>query len=128
MCPSIFVRTDSLPLTPNGKTDTTALPAPDENNTIRDHSYVAPETDVEKRVSSILANVLGVPSIGRHDNFFLLGGHSLLGVHVLAKLRSTFGVEVSLKQLFETPNAAQLSAAVEHLLGSRTASGTTKMA
>ncbi|MCU1296845.1 MAG: Peptide synthetase [Acidobacteriaceae bacterium] len=128
MCPSIFVRTHSLPLTPNGKTDTTALPAPDENNTIRDRSYVAPETDVEKRVSSILANVLGVPSIGRNDNFFLLGGHSLLGVHVLAKLRSTFGVEVSLKQLFETPNAAQLSAAVEHILGSRMASGTRKMA
>jgi amino acid adenylation domain-containing protein len=123
MCPSVFVLIHSLPLTTNGKIDVTALPLPADNNTIRDCFYVAPVTDIEERVSRILANVLGVENVGRDDNFFLLGGHSLLGVQVLAKLQKTFGVQISLKQLFENPTLAQLSIEVERLLASSSASG-----
>jgi amino acid adenylation domain-containing protein len=118
MCPSIFVQICSLPLTPNGKTDLAALPAPDDCNTIRDHSDAAAVTEIEECVSGILARVLGMKSLGRDENFFLVGGHSLLGAQVLTQLQKTFDTQISLKHLFENPTVAQLSTLVERQLAS----------
>jgi acyl carrier protein len=89
---------------------------PEDCNTIRDYSYVAPVTEVEELVSRILARVLGIESVGRDDNFFLVGGHSLLGAQVLAQVQKAFNIQISLKQLFENPTLAQLSIEIERLL------------
>jgi acyl carrier protein len=71
---------------------------------------------VEKRIAGILANLLGLEQVGANDNFFLLGGHSLLATQVITRLRGTFGVELSLRSLFEAPTVAELSNEVERLL------------
>ena len=79
MVPSAFVRLDALPLNSSGKLDRAALPAPTSLNTIADEVYIAPRTTVEKRVVSILAELLGLEKVGVNDNFFFLGGTFLAG-------------------------------------------------
>jgi acyl carrier protein len=116
MMPSIFVRLESLPLTSSGKVDRACLPAPSAKNTISDGAYIAPCTVVEQRLSGILANLLGIDQVGVDENFFLLGGHSLLGTQVITQVRDTFGVEFRLQTLFEAPTVAELSAEIDRLL------------
>jgi len=113
MVPEAFVRVDSFPLTPHGKVDRQALPAPAPANTLTDDSGAAPATLTERRVARILAGLLNRNEIGRDDNFFLLGGHSLLGAQLIARLRHAFGVEIPLQRLFEGPTVAALAAEVE---------------
>jgi acyl carrier protein len=74
--------------------------------------YVAPRTEVEREVAAIWAEVLGVEEVGVHDNFFELGGHSLLATQIVSRLRSTFGVAIELREVFETPTVEALSLAV----------------
>ena len=119
MVPVAFVRLDSLPLNASGKLNRSALPAPTSQNTIADEIYLAPRTAVEKRMVSILATLLGLEKIGLNDNFFFLGGHSLLGTQLIARVRNTFGVELSLRKVFDSPTAAELSDEIECLLSSR---------
>jgi amino acid adenylation domain-containing protein len=116
MIPSIFVKLDSLPLNSSGKVDKAMLPAPDVANTLRDSAFVAPRTPIEERVASMLASLLDVGEVSVEDNFFLLGGHSLLGTQLIARIRDAFAVELTLKSLFDSPTAAKLSAEVETLL------------
>lgn len=116
MVPSVFVSLDSLPLTANGKVDRRALPLPHESNLLRQGPCDLAQTLVEKRVAVIVANLLGLPQVGVNDNFFLLGGHSLLGTQVIARVRESFNVELSLRTLFESPTVAHLSAEIERLL------------
>jgi amino acid adenylation domain-containing protein len=116
MVPTVFVRVDLLPLTPNGKVDRRALPPPNQTNTLRDTPFVAARTLVEARVARIVAPVLGLDEVSVNDNFFLLGGHSLLGTQLIARLSAAFGIELSLRNLFEAPTVAQLAAEVEHVL------------
>ena len=116
MVPVTFVGLPALPLTPNGKVDRAGLPPPDESNTIGRAISSSPRSKVEERVSEIVAVLLELPTVGTEDNFFLLGGHSLLGTQMIARVREAFGVELPLRALFDSPTVAGLSAEVERLL------------
>jgi amino acid adenylation domain-containing protein len=113
MVPAVFVRLEALPLTPNGKTDATALPAPNADNTLRDEKFIAPRTPTEERLATMLSALLGLEQVSVNDNFFMLGGHSLLGTQLIAQLRGTFGVELPLRTLFDAPTIEQLSLEIE---------------
>lgn len=113
MVPGIFVALDHLPLTPNGKVDRAALPAPTEANTLREAQPTAPRTEAEAAVAQILQELLGVQSLGVEDNFFALGGHSLLGTQLISKVRQAFGVSLTLRDVFEAPTAAGIAARIE---------------
>jgi surfactin family lipopeptide synthetase A len=117
MLPATFVRVDALPLTTHGKVDREALPAPDATNTLQDDISNGARTETEQRIAEILGELLELEEIGLDDNFFMLGGHSLLGAQVIARLRDAFGVEIGLRSLFEAPTVAELSVEVERLAG-----------
>ena len=72
-------------------------------------AFVAPRTPVEQQVADVWAEVLGIDRVGSHDNFFEAGGHSLLAMQVMSRLRKTFGVEIPLRRLFEQPTIAGLA-------------------
>ncbi|GAB4190085.1 MAG: hypothetical protein Fur006_31860 [Coleofasciculaceae cyanobacterium] len=113
MVPGAFVMLSALPLTPNGKIDRKALPAPGLSRSALETTYVAPRTPIEKQLSKIWAEVLGVESVGIHDNFFNLGGHSLLVTQLVFRVRETFQVELPLRHLFEMPTLADLAKSIE---------------
>jgi amino acid adenylation domain-containing protein len=116
MLPTSFVRLAALPLTAHGKVDRAALPAPDADNSLRGDGWEAPRTAIEERLAHILAGLLDVDRVGAHDNFFLLGGHSLMGTQVIARVREAFAVELSLRTLFDKPTVAALGAEIERLI------------
>ncbi len=116
MLPATFVTLPELPLNLNGKVDRNALPDPNADNSLHDDAFVAPRTPIEERVASILAKLLGRKEISVEDNFFFLGGHSLLGTHLIATLQKEFGIELTLHSLFEAPTVEALSAEIETLL------------
>jgi amino acid adenylation domain-containing protein len=115
MLPSTFIRVDELPTTANGKLDRNALPAPSANNTLQEDEFVAPRTPLEERVTAIIASLLGLDKVGVNENFFLIGGHSLLGTQLIARVRDTFGVDLSLRSIFDLPTPAQLAQEIERL-------------
>ncbi len=108
MVPAAFVVLDALPLTPNGKVDRRALPEPDDE-AFAQAQYEAPQGETEQTIAALWAELLGVERVGRHDNFFALGGHSLLATRMLARLRESFGHDVSIRTLFEAPTVSQLA-------------------
>ena len=116
MLPATFVQMEALPLTSNGKIDRAALPASDETNIQRDRSFSAPSTPIEERLAGIMATLLGLEQVGRDDNFFMLGGHSMLATQVIMRVAEIFGVDLSLRTLFEAPTLQQLSAEIERLI------------
>ena len=119
MIPATFVQLDSMPLTSNGKVDRRALPAPDATNTLHDEVVAQPHTPTEERLVAIVAPLLGLEHISIDDNFFMLGGHSLLGTQVIAHVANAFGVDLSLRTLFSSPTIRQLSAEIERLIVAR---------
>ncbi|HZU66135.1 MAG TPA: non-ribosomal peptide synthetase [Ktedonobacteraceae bacterium] len=120
MIPATFVRLNTLPITPNGKIDRHALPAPDASNTLQDEQgIVLPTTPMEEHVAAIVSSLLGLEQVSIDDNFFMLGGHSLLGTQVIARIASTFDVELTLRSLFEAPTVRQLSALIERRILAR---------
>ncbi|MES2936867.1 MAG: non-ribosomal peptide synthase/polyketide synthase [Pseudomonadota bacterium] len=110
MVPTTFVLLPSLPLTPSGKVDRNALPAPGGERQLGTE-YVAPETDIEKRIAAVWAEVLQVERVGLHDNFFELGGHSLLALALVTRLREQ-GLATGVKSLFTAPTVAGLAHAI----------------
>jgi len=120
MIPSVFVKLDALPMTANGKLDKASLPAPTAQNVLdqaKPAATVAPEPGLglEGRIGEMVAALLGQPTVARDVNFFMAGGHSMLGVQLAARIRDTFGVKLNLRQLFGAPTIAALSAEVEKI-------------
>ena len=115
MVPMEFVAIERVPVTANGKLGHAALPSPSGN---RQHTeaYVKPRTAVEEELVKILAPLLKIDQVGVNDNFFLLGGHSLLGTQLIARISETFGVELTLLKLFDHPTVAEMSSEIEELI------------
>jgi len=107
MVPAAFVSLPALPLTSNGKVDRSALPVPDVAGAIADPS-VAPRTPLESALAKLWAEVLRVTRVGVHDNFFALGGDSLLGIR-LASAAKREGLDFTVRQLLLFPTVAQLA-------------------
>jgi amino acid adenylation domain-containing protein len=116
MVPSTFVKMLALPSNSNGKLDRGALPDPSAENRIEDAGYRAPSTPTEEQLVQILASVLGMDRVGADDNFFLLGFHSLLATQVATRVHERFGIQLSLRHLFEAKTVARLAAAVDRQL------------
>ena len=116
MVPATLVRVGALPLTANGKVDHAALPAPTAANALADDKFVGPRTMVEERMAAILRPLLHVDRVSVKDNFFLLGGHSLLGTQLITRINESFGVELSLLSLFDHPTLEEMSMEVEKLI------------
>ena len=108
MVPSAFVVLQRLPLTPNGKIDHRALPSPEW----KPASDGAPRTPEEEILSGIYADLLSLEHVGIHDSFFSLGGHSLLAMRLVNRVKRAFGVELSVRAVFEAPSVAALVARV----------------
>jgi amino acid adenylation domain-containing protein len=115
MIPAAFVRLKALPLNANGKLDRDALPEPSLQNRPSEGAFRAPESPVELRIAAILSELLSVERVGLDDNFFLLGGHSLLGAQLIMRVRERFGVDLTLRHLFEAQTLAMLARKVESL-------------
>jgi hypothetical protein len=117
MVPAAAVPLAALPLTPNGKLDRTALPPPDWGNRAdqRAAERVAPRDAVDEVLGGIWREVLGVAEIGVHDDFFALGGHSLLIAKMLAKVRAAFGLDVPIHRFFQVPTVAGLAGVLREL-------------
>jgi amino acid adenylation domain-containing protein len=116
MIPGFFVAIADIPTRASGKIDVEALPAPDAHNLLPDvqaaaHGH-APGNAVQQQVSALVASMLGRPTIGADENFFMVGGHSMLGVELVAKIRDAFGVRLTLRQLFKAPTVAALAAEI----------------
>jgi len=109
MVPSAIVILDALPLSPNGKVDRKALPAPEGADRFGRTSYVAPRTPLEEGLAEIWGELLQLEQVGIHDNFFDLGGHSIMATQVVSRLQETFQVEVPVRALFDTPTIEGLA-------------------
>ncbi|MEU8756933.1 amino acid adenylation domain-containing protein [Streptomyces chartreusis] len=108
MVPSAFVELDALPLSPNGKVDRDRLPAPEDLRREAGEEYVAPRTPVQQKLADILATVVGIARIGIHDNFFEIGGDSILAIQVVARAQED-GLKLSPYDLFTNPTIASLA-------------------
>ncbi len=120
MTPEKFVRLKQLPMTANGKLDRAALPAPSASNLLDDNDGTtmkpaAAGGTLDARIAAIVAGLLGKSTIGISENFFMAGGHSMFGVQLVAKIRESFGVKLTLRQLFGAPTVSALSTEVEKL-------------
>ncbi len=109
MMPSAFVVLDKFPLTPNGKINRKALPPPVAERPEAKHGFTPPRTPTEEGLAKIWRELLGQSVIGIDDNFFDAGGHSLLAMQLMARVRSEFQAELSLRNIFEAPTIAELA-------------------
>jgi len=112
MIPSAFVALESMPVTPNGKIDRKALPDPSEADFLR-IAYIPPGNEVEADLCLIWQELLGVERVGLADNFFDLGGHSLLITRLAARIAEVFQVGISLQEAFTTQNLGELANLIE---------------
>jgi acyl carrier protein len=111
MLPSAYVFLEALPLTPNGKIDRRALPAP-ADALGHEHAVVAPRNEIEEALAGMFQDALGVERVGVTDNFFDLGGHSLIAASLLASLRRAFKVKLPMRVFFAGPSVEQLAHAL----------------
>ena len=117
MIPAIFVRLDEMPLSPNGKIDLTMLPRPTTANLLEKAAANAPASPIAEKLLTIVRELLENNEVTAEDNFFLVGGHSLLGMQLLMHLRNRFGVDMKLQQLLEAPSVELLAISVENMAG-----------
>ncbi|MCU4776825.1 amino acid adenylation domain-containing protein [Bacillus cereus] len=112
MVPSAFVLLEKTPLTINGKVDKEALPAPDMS-LIKRTEYIEPKTEIEKKLVEIWEELLGYSGISVYDNFFGIGGHSLLAVQLMSKIKKTFNVKIPLTVIFQSGTIAALAKQID---------------
>ncbi|MEA2175919.1 MAG: hypothetical protein QOD00_3511, partial [Blastocatellia bacterium] len=118
--PSSFMLLDQFPLTPNGKVDVRALPLHETVAQDKDETDSIRYTPTEEMLARVWSEILRVERVRTHDNFFDLGGHSLLAMQLMSRVREVFGVDVSVRQLFEAPTLAGLA---HHLEASQQRAG-----
>ena len=116
MVPSVFVPIASLPLTAHGKVDRTALPPPTSENILHEEVFETPQSEIEQWLARFLATLLGTARVSRDDNFFNLGGHSLMGAQLIATVKQTFDVELPLRSLFDHPTIREISSEIGSLI------------
>jgi amino acid adenylation domain-containing protein len=116
MIPSLFVSLEELPLLPNGKVNRAALPVPDASRPELRREFVAPENPTQARLVELYMNVLALDNVGIHDDFFELGGDSILATRLASRVRRTFDVEMPLRELFWQPTVFELAAVIEKLV------------
>ena len=115
MLPAHFVRVERLPLTSNGKVDRNRLPSVSNAQVEQTAAALPPRTETEKALTAIWTQLLNVKSVGIHEDFFELGAQSLLAIRAVSKIRDAFGVDVSLRNLFERPTVAGLAEVIDGL-------------
>ncbi|PYS95738.1 MAG: non-ribosomal peptide synthetase, partial [Acidobacteria bacterium] len=111
MLPAAIVKVEALPLTEHGKVDRRALPPPDEIIDRSEKSFEAPRTRTERTLAAVWSEVLGIKQVGIHDNFFEMGGDSILSLQAVARAREA-GIELTPKQLFQQQTVAELARVV----------------
>ncbi|CAO3566634.1 unnamed protein product [Mortierella alpina] len=111
MIPAMFVRMDTLPLTSRGKIDRCALPNPDLNLTVT-RAYVAPQGEIETALAIMWSKLLKVKSVGRHDDFFMLGGHSIMAMRLLNSVAADYGPQLPISKFFAAPTVQGLADAI----------------
>ncbi|MCP6763250.1 MAG: amino acid adenylation domain-containing protein, partial [Fischerella sp. CENA71] len=109
MVPSTFVLLDALPLTTSGKVDRKTLPAPDTSQRLTTNAYVEPRNKIEEQLAQIWSELLPVDRIGVHDNFFEIGGDSIISIQVISRARRQ-GLLLEVKHIFQSPTIAGLAA------------------
>src|SRR5439155_14101262 len=112
-----FVPLEALPLTPNGKVDYKALPKPEVSAT--SGVLVQPRTPIEHAVAETWREIFAIERLSVNDNFFQLGGHSLLALQIASRVRSTLGVSLPLRSVFEEPTIADQARVIERILRTR---------
>jgi acyl-coenzyme A synthetase/AMP-(fatty) acid ligase/acyl carrier protein len=123
MIPTAFVVLEAFPITTNGKLDRVALPEPDAANTLQDGAFSPPSSPLERELNGIITKLLKVDKVGVDDNFFMLGGHSLLGTQLIARLADAYDIDLKLRALFEAPTIRLLAAKVERQILDRVLRG-----
>ncbi len=116
MIPAIFVMLDALPLTSGGKVDRNALPKPAESKSGMEDSLTAPRTPLEAIVAGVLGAILKLERVGVHEDFFEIGGNSLLATQVVSRLSSVLQVEIPLRSLFNSTTVAKLAESIEAMM------------
>ncbi|MFI0348970.1 amino acid adenylation domain-containing protein [Actinomadura sp. 9N407] len=119
MVPAAVVVLDAMPLTPNGKVDVKALPKPELAAPVPATAYRAPRTAREEAIAAVFAGLLGAERVGIDDDFFALGGNSLIAMRVVSRIRRALDTEVPVRALFETPTVAGLAALLDEASGPR---------
>jgi acyl carrier protein len=109
MIPAIFIAVDKIPLTANGKADRTALPDPDTYISVTGAIKTRPETPSQNAIASIWERLLSKDSLGIDDNFFDLGGHSLLTIKLIQELEKATGHRLTIADIFENPTIRELA-------------------
>jgi hypothetical protein len=115
MVPSHFMFMTGFPQTPNGKIDRNAFPAPVLEAAGGEKGAERPATDTEENLAAIWRELIGTRRIGRHDNFFNIGGHSLLAMQLVSRVRKRFAVDLVLKNIFERQTLAGLAEMIDAL-------------
>jgi amino acid adenylation domain-containing protein len=116
MIPAIYVRLEALPLSPNGKIDLKMLPELADAELLNGLTGKAPASPIEEKLLTMVRELLENDTVSGKDSFFLAGGHSLLGMQLVMRLRNVFGVDLTLRQLFEAPTVERLALLVETML------------
>ncbi len=116
MVPAVFVQLEALPLSSNGKLDLSMLPRPTAANLLGRVAAKATLSPIAEKLLTIVRELLENDAVTVEDNFFMVGGHSLLGTQLLMRLRNTVGVDMTLRQLFEAPSVELLALSVENVL------------
>jgi amino acid adenylation domain-containing protein len=116
MAPAAFVYVDKLPLTPNGKLDRSALPEPAQERCGEVNASTAPQTPVEEVTLGIFEELLKLDRVSVHEDFFDSGGHSLLAIQLISRVRNAFKVDVGIRSVFEAPTAKGLAGRIEEAI------------